>query len=330
MSEYQEHSSIPQTERSAGEMLRAEREYQGLTIDEVAEQLNLRPSLVADLEASRFDQIPIAAYQRGYLRSYARLLGLDERQVVQAYDRVYGRSDVDERKITPIQTVKPPSRIGKIIFRLVTVLIIVALVALTLLWWQSRQGAPSFSSADGDNAPTQQGSDLPPLPEGNAEPAAPAPSTTPAVAEPAATAPSAQEAAVHAAAEQPSGQDAAPGAVAVEEDDRLQVETVAGRNGSAGREVAASQAEQAAHDEDPNLLQFTFNQESWTEVRDAQGQRVFSGLQKAGTQAEVHGKPPFHMTVGNASGVELHYLGQSVDLQKSTRGNNVAKLTLGE
>ncbi|WP_106475867.1 RodZ domain-containing protein [Phytohalomonas tamaricis] len=331
MSEYQEHSSTPQTDRSPGEMLRAEREYQGLSTDEVAEQLNLRPSLVTDLEASRFDQIPVPAYQRGYLRSYARLLGMDERMVVHAYDRVHGRDDIDERRITPIQTVRPPSRLGKIIFRLVTVLIILGLIGLTLLWWQSRQGTPSFSEGNNEPSVTQQDgpstSSLPPLPESSVETRGPTVAESPAT--PAATSLNQSADVDVAVASQVSEQAGTTGDTPSNEG-KLQVPAVEGQNGSAGRAVAESQAEQSTQNNDPNVLQFTFNQESWTEVRDASGQRVFSGLQKAGTQAEVHGRPPFRMTVGNASGVVLHYRGETVDLQKNARSSNVAKFTLGE
>ena len=77
-------------------------------------------------------------------------------------------------------------------------------------------------------------------------------------------------------------------------------------------------------------MQLTFNEQSWTEIFDAGNQRVFVGLQEPGTQATVEGEPPFRLTVGNVTGVELRYLGEQVDLTGYAGSNNVARFTLGE
>ncbi|HSH57424.1 MAG TPA: DUF4115 domain-containing protein, partial [Halomonas sp.] len=81
---------------------------------------------------------------------------------------------------------------------------------------------------------------------------------------------------------------------------------------------------------DAGRLAFTFNEQSWTEVFDATNQRIFVGLQEPGTTASVEGEPPFRLTVGNATGVELIWQGESVDLVERAGANNVARFTLGE
>ncbi|MDX1354411.1 MAG: DUF4115 domain-containing protein, partial [Halomonas venusta] len=103
---------------------------------------------------------------------------------------------------------------------------------------------------------------------------------------------------------------------------------------------AAEQTDTAADSEDtttetapatnPNLLELTFNEQSWTEIFDANNQRVFVGLQTPGTTASVEGEPPFRLTIGNATGVELRYEGEDVNLVQRAGANNVARFTLGE
>ena len=97
-----QHDALSPSREMAGNMLQRERERQGLGIEDVALQLNLRPIVVTGIEEDRFDQVPIAAYRRGYVRAYARLLGMDESRVVGAYDTTHGRGDM-ERKLAPVE-----------------------------------------------------------------------------------------------------------------------------------------------------------------------------------------------------------------------------------
>ncbi|REC93512.1 RodZ domain-containing protein [Kushneria indalinina] len=313
-------------EPGAGEMLREERERQRLHLEDAAEQLNLRPSLVADMERDNFEQIPIPTYRRGYLRAYARLLGIDDRAVVAAYDRVHGRSDLDERRVAPISTIKPPSRMGAIAFRVATVVVVVFLAVMTLLWWEGRESSPGYGDDSAMTEPntTQQDSaddrDLPPAPE-----------TQPAVDNTSADSSGnmAGSAPVNTAlaarvAEGGDGIDVEPGT--------LQVDTPEGRNGATGGLVDTGGDE--ASETDPassgRSMQMSFGSESWVDVRDANGTTVLRGLQQSGTTATIEGVPPFRLTVGNANQVTIDYRGERVDMSQHAGSSNVARFTLGE
>ncbi|BBI59601.1 hypothetical protein HSBAA_09070 [Vreelandella sulfidaeris] len=104
---------------------------------DAARALNLRPAVVGGLEQDDYQEIPVAAYRRGYLRAYAKYLGMDDRLVLEAYQAHNGNIDT-ERRVTPVSTARPPSRIGAWLFKLVTLLVIVGLIAVTVMWWQSR------------------------------------------------------------------------------------------------------------------------------------------------------------------------------------------------
>lgn len=74
-------------------------------------------------------------------------------------------------------------------------------------------------------------------------------------------------------------------------------------------------------------LHFTFNNESWVEVRDALGKVVYSRLNAPGSESVVQGEPPFSIVIGGASGVQLSYNGNRVDIA-SYMSEDVARLRL--
>lgn len=74
-------------------------------------------------------------------------------------------------------------------------------------------------------------------------------------------------------------------------------------------------------------LHFMFNNESWVEVRDAVGKVVYSRLNAPGSESVVQGVPPFSIVIGGASGVQLSYNGNRVDIA-SFMSEDVARLRL--
>jgi cytoskeleton protein RodZ len=60
-----------------GARLRSAREHAGLSLDQVAQALKLAPRQVKALEDEDFAQLPGRTFARGFVRNYARLLGLD-------------------------------------------------------------------------------------------------------------------------------------------------------------------------------------------------------------------------------------------------------------
>ena len=62
---------------STGSMLREAREDLGLTVADVAGQIKFAPRQIEALEADDFKHLPEAAFLRGFVRSYAKILKLD-------------------------------------------------------------------------------------------------------------------------------------------------------------------------------------------------------------------------------------------------------------
>ena len=78
------------TRANPGETLRQAREHKGWSTSQVAGQLNLTENSLRHLEQGNFDQLPGHTFARGYVRAYAKLLGMDQAQMVTAFDQFTG------------------------------------------------------------------------------------------------------------------------------------------------------------------------------------------------------------------------------------------------
>lgn len=67
--------------------------------------------------------------------------------------------------------------------------------------------------------------------------------------------------------------------------------------------------------------------DSWVEVRDAKGERLLSRTVTTGETVGVDGEPPLYVKIGNASGMQVSYMGRAIELDAFSR-NNVARLEL--
>lgn len=83
-----------------GEILNRAREQQGLSLEDVSERLKLRPSLIRDIECNRFNQPNLMkTFIKGYIKSYASLLKVDEQTVLHAFDVLMKETEVNQQEI---------------------------------------------------------------------------------------------------------------------------------------------------------------------------------------------------------------------------------------
>src|SRR5690554_2378879 len=80
---------------AVGDVLRSARLAANLTVAEVANKLNLTASAVESIESSQFERLPGITFARGYIRSYAKILGLNSDQLAQQFDLQIGSSTID-------------------------------------------------------------------------------------------------------------------------------------------------------------------------------------------------------------------------------------------
>ncbi len=68
-----------------GDKLRRERELRGITLDEVAIATKIGTRNLRALEEEKFDQLPGGIFNKGFVKAYARYVGIDEEQAVGDY-----------------------------------------------------------------------------------------------------------------------------------------------------------------------------------------------------------------------------------------------------
>jgi cytoskeletal protein RodZ len=71
--------------QTVGSFLRQEREAKGMSIEEVARATRVPMSSVERLESDQFDELPGEVFVRGFMKSYARAVGIDADEVLARY-----------------------------------------------------------------------------------------------------------------------------------------------------------------------------------------------------------------------------------------------------
>lgn len=331
---------IGTTRANPGETLRQARENKGWSTAQVAGQLNLTENALRQLEQGSFEQLPGHTFARGYIRAYAKLLGMDQAQMVTAFDQYTG-TDATGSNVQALGRVVEPVRLSRNLLRLFSLALLAVLIGFGYFWWQERSARPAetgslnmehveVESADGtteihtldepeDQAVAEDQANTPAIPtepagdSGSAE--APAEGTPPV-----ATAP------------------AVPGAPASAETTPAQALVVPAQQPAAQQPVAsAAPVVPAAPTEAPaapvvaaagqGVVKVQFIADCWTQVTDADGKVVLEGLKRKGDSLEVAAKAPVQLRLGFAQGAQVSYNGQPVEVTPARGGT--ARLKLG-
>lgn len=305
MSEQIENSSMPDVDEpvqstaftlSVGKQLRQAREARGLVVGDIAQALKLGSRQVEALERDEWAELPGTTFIRGFVRNYARLVGVDPQPLMAHLGKLLEKP-VDTLNVPEAApaTMRSGSRSrDRAVVAVGIGLVIVAGLAYFLLpndlaaWRASLQSLldASPSTAETTEAPAAQEPLFPPP-----EAAAPA-QAAPTVAAPVQAQVTPVAAVPVAAADSP-----------------LPVQPA--------QPVASSAAD--------GQLRFHVARESWVEVRDRDDVVVFSQRLPAGSEQQVGGKAPLSVTIGYAPGVSMMAHGKVVDLAPHTRGD-VARL----
>nr|WP_248280449.1 RodZ domain-containing protein [Aromatoleum aromaticum] len=285
--------------------MRRAREARHETVGDVAYALKLTSRQIEAMEAERFELLPGPAFVRGFLRNYARYLGIDPAALLAGLAKNAAAMPVELAPLSNAEGVMPSGRAARSA-RLPAALVAGALLTVVVAgWFFDWFQMPDTETATVELAPSE--GEATPLPVPLEPPSAAEPDVAPQLSSPAAVTPdgvAANDVPPQAPAAAPLAE-AAPASIA---EDRATTTVPAGLPG-------------VEH------LVFRFAGESWVEVRDATGKVIFSGLNAAGSTRTVQGQPPFGLVVGNAQKVTTEFRGQPLDLVPHIRVG-VAKLTV--
>lgn len=336
--------SNKETSLSVGKTLREAREQLGLSVNDVANRIKFAPRQVEALEADDYVQLPEAAFVRGFVRSYARLLELDPSRLLSGLPSSHVQTATTQ-EVKSVEIILPSTfsfsaRRHNIIW-LAAALVIALLLAI---FERSNDRVPEVAVPEANIA--VQPLELPGeaadsssarLPE-RTQPVAPVPSQTvraaPAAQKPVppksvTTAPvtqTLQPVPQQAARTTPVPQQPAPPkAVTAPASSAWQpVPQAAVRAApeSADQPVVSADANATEH-----ALRLEFDEDAWVEVKDGADKVLISRMYTAGSLVRVKGRAPMFLTIGNSQAVRVFDNGKQL---KPGRPNSsgVARMTL--
>jgi len=339
--------------RSPGAMLSAQRETLELSIQQVADQLNLTMHFVRALEADYYDKLPGEVFVRGYIRAYSNLLRLDPVQVLAIFDeftshKIARKEEAIKRRDRRRQDKNRPW----IMFSGF------AFVAVAVGLWYLNPAAPvTGTSTATDTAGTADLSVLSSAPlqtpvstdTQRLEPVVRA-DITPATSAAEQLASAAQQ--LTSTAQQVTSA-AEPQAAMTE---ALTVSSLPLASASvAVVSVSSSAPAQVTEGESPSAVQVTavgaddlksgqtethqwsgsdeltleVSADCWVEVKHIGGEESYKNQISAGDTLVIKGTAPFSVLLGNARDVALTFNGRSMDISRNVRADNTARLSIG-
>ncbi len=328
-----ENSSTSETSSSTprsgpGSMLQQARTALRLTPEDVAQILRLSPKQIMALERNEYRHLPGPTYIRGYLRSYAQLLGLPPDVVLESYAQLaVPPVSLDPPKSAPVAQVTSSHRV----VQLTTALVVVLVLGLAALWWRGLNETPervaiSVPAVEQPPAMTEEPGVLretPAVPaEGSGHESSmpvtnePVPLTKPGIA---GTRPSTQPLESTPAT---NGQMYESGMIVnVPPVDQGKLAPV-----RVNRSVVRSP--DMPPGTTPSRLVLSASQDSWADIRDARENKLLYETIPAGRTISVEGLAPFSVFLGNVDGVKVEFNGQAYAAASHKRGQ-VARFTVG-
>ena len=318
--------------QGSGELLAQARTAKELKPEDVATALRITPAYVLALESEAYDSLPGPTFIRGYIRSYARFLGLDEDLVISRYAQTQSAEEQVSRLLKDGPNLDGRRRQSKLL-GWISLIILAAVVGLSVVWWQDgqlarKQAAIAEPVTEVIAEAVEDGSDESALaaepvtddvsePEQQDEPVDDIPVVATGAAEVLAiVADVSPEAVIVSPVEEVTGDVTNQNIVAVAVDAAGAIEETPLSEGS----VAPVKDE----------LYIRFVAECWLEIRDVTNKVIFSDVRNVGDELRLSGDGPFQVVLGDARAVaELRYNNEPVAVAEPQSDSNIARLKLG-
>ncbi|MCJ2378400.1 cytoskeleton protein RodZ [Vibrio sp. ZSDZ34] len=295
----------------AGTLLKEKREELGLTQRQIADRLRLRVAIIEKIETNDFDGELVATFTRGYLRSYAKAVGLDEATVLDTLEH-HDEAQHGEQQMQSFSRKtnkeKHDSRIMKLTWG-----IFIVIIGISSIWWLQNQQKDTLSIFPADDTSEVTDAEAMALDEEGMEmisgenidevPSEPAsPVQRPVIEEAEVT-------------DTTQGEQAAPEALS-----ETQLEVV---------EPILEEASPVAVEVADNTKKVTmsFRADCWIQITDASGKVLSTGIKSAGQTLNLSGEAPFKVILGAPEAVSITLASEPFDLSGYTSGK-VARFTL--
>ncbi len=283
---------------SPGAMLGEARKALSFSQEYISSKLNLKVGLVQDIEDDIFDPSIPVTFNRGYLANYAKLVGVEVKDVLVRYDALDAATIQRSEMLSFSKETSKQAEHSRVMW--LSYLIVAVLVGLTVLWWlqDNRQQVDNSSNVIPNTAPAEDVSDD--ISAKSIE----------------ASSLSEKSTLVNDDAQPSENNDDASG-------DANNSDIEASAN------IVVNDVSQPAEPTVPAISTavFTFKGDCWVNIYDATGERIAWGVKKSGYVMTIQGKAPLSITVGKPELTSIVFNEQPVDMSAFNIGN-IAKFNL--
>ena len=319
-----------------GDRLKSARIEQGLSIEDVATRMHLSVGILQAIEENNFDDITAPIFVKGYLRAYARIVSLDEDDMIEQYQNYYSEEDPP---ISSTSNLAPEISSDDARIKWTTYLVIIGLLgSLAVWWWNQYEINTEVVSLDAERTGSIQ---------------------QPETAQPEAT----SDFAVNEIEITVDNNSTDTGEIEVSSMPLVEPEVIGLTVAEDTQETASLQqvesepelesapeptieavVEQELEDviaEFPpeeisrispvgsEQLKIIIHADTWIDIKDASGHPLARELSRANQTLNLTGKAPFAVFLGNGHGVELIYNNETIDITDRIRDNNTARIKVG-
>jgi cytoskeleton protein RodZ len=321
-------AELPQP-KGPGARLKAARKSKDIGLDTVAAQLHLRRDMLIALEEDDYDHLPARVFIVGYMRNYARYIGLPAEAIIQSLDQFLPPDDKGQPSLPKVgsdtgEVFKPSAKASKSPFSLI---ILAAAVAAFFIWKEGYfenvlHQSPAFT---GDVKPEISRNAIKPsiaLPSQQSTNEVLVPEDVETVEAPLNI----------VASEAVVSEQVPPEVVPVVIVEKLEETMSASPEPVKAEEPVKEAAPVVVENVNPVVsdnpgVVLKLTGKSWIEVRDSTGTFKLNNLYNAGTEKTFGGQPPYKVLIGNAAEARLMINGVAFDLEKHSDAN-VARFTL--
>ena len=277
MSEAAETNGVPSD--SPGAILHAERRRQDFSVGDVSRHLKLSVRQVEALERDEYEMFGGPVFVHGFLRNYAKLLGLDASSLIASADqKLATRGEAITAEQDHGHEPAAAQALSENGQKSVVPLFIAAgiLIAGIAGWVLTRDEETAPEEGEASMVANQESADST-APSGEAPLTEPGAEISPAIQQPASL---------------PSG---------------------------SGSSASGAPTAPVVKEGPTAVVRFDFFDESWVEVTDRYGEIIYSDLSPPGMSQSISGHPPLTIVIGNAAGTVLTYNDEPIDLAPYTR-----------
>ena len=276
-----------------GVLLSEARENQSLTIEHVASKLNFRTTLIKNIEADVYDRSLPDTYNRGYLKNYAKLMGLSLEEIINSYEQLnlLPENNPEMRSFSRGTVKKAENNL----LMWISYVIFAIFIGFTMMWWLQEEKIVEVPS---HIIPTEDTAVI---------------SNIPSVV------------AIENTVNQEVDKEKNKAITHADEEpvkNKPEVTSSIKTNSKTNTLIESNIEKQIVGE-----AVFTFSGDCWVNIHDVTGKRIAWGIKKAGYIMPIKGKTPFNITIGKPELVKITFNGADVDMSSFSEGH-ISKFTL--